>query len=369
MKIGLGGLEFMKSTNHEHFLDENQTPLLPYSQNHNKNNSKQESSTVFSSQKTRMDYVTLEGIENRTGIGIENAYGFILKELLDNAVDFLEIQSTKHQTKEAVPAAEVKVTITKQDKVLRIVVRNSNNYGKPTFSKDMLQSVFNFDTFYSSKRNQYKISKGALGDAFKEILCIPYALAQKHKSNIEWSQPLIIATKIDNTQQTFLVSLKIDRTNQILCTEIEELNGKDEEAESNFTEIEVRLPIIEDTLDLDRLSSFLIDYATINTHVSFTFSIPASSSSSESKPHQQNTLSFPKIQLINTGWTNISSIYYYSISEFQNFIFGLENNDLIVYNTLQKTFREGSNMKKTSLTTITVGQLKQSSGHINELYT
>jgi hypothetical protein len=166
-----------------------------------------------------------------------------------------------------------------------------------------------------------------------------------------------------------LVSLKIDRTNQILCTEIEELNGKDEEAESNFTEIEVRLPIIEDTLDLDRLSSFLIDYATINTHVSFTFSIPASSSSSESKPHQQNTLSFPKIQLINTRWTNISSIYYYSISEFQNFIFGLENNDLIVYNTLQKTFREGSNMKKTSLTTITVGQLKQSSGHINELYT
>ena len=42
-----------------------------------------------------MDYVTLEGIENRTGVGKENLYDFILKELLDNAVDFLEIQSIK----------------------------------------------------------------------------------------------------------------------------------------------------------------------------------------------------------------------------------------------------------------------------------
>ena len=39
-----------------------------------------------------MDYVTLEGIENRTGIEKENAYAFVLKELLDNAKDFLETQ-------------------------------------------------------------------------------------------------------------------------------------------------------------------------------------------------------------------------------------------------------------------------------------
>ena len=39
-----------------------------------------------------MDYVTLEGIENRTGIEKENAYVYVLKELLDNATDFLETQ-------------------------------------------------------------------------------------------------------------------------------------------------------------------------------------------------------------------------------------------------------------------------------------
>ena len=45
----------------------------------------------------------------------------------------------------------------------------------------MLQSIFSFDTFYSSKRNQYKISRGALGDAFKGILCIPYVLAREQQ--------------------------------------------------------------------------------------------------------------------------------------------------------------------------------------------
>jgi hypothetical protein len=64
---------------------------------------------------------------------------------------------------------------------LRIIVRNSNEYGKAVFSKDMLQSIFSFDTFYSSKRNQYKISRGALGDAFKGILCIPYVLAREQQ--------------------------------------------------------------------------------------------------------------------------------------------------------------------------------------------
>ena len=64
----------MQTSNHEHFLDKNKTPLLP---------------DIFSSQKSRMDYVTLEGIENRTGVGKENLYGFILKELLDNALDFI----------------------------------------------------------------------------------------------------------------------------------------------------------------------------------------------------------------------------------------------------------------------------------------
>lgn len=79
-----------------------------------------------------MDYVTLEGIENRTGVEKENLYGFILKELLDNALDFLETQSGQGTLKEDGPTAEVKVTITKEDKVLKIVV--SSGYSQTLFA-------------------------------------------------------------------------------------------------------------------------------------------------------------------------------------------------------------------------------------------
>jgi hypothetical protein len=302
-----------------------------------------------------MDYVTLEGIENRTGVGEENLYGFIQKELLDNASDFIEMESAKE--------AKVKVTILKEDAVLRIIVRNTNSSDTPSFSKDKLESIFNFDTFYSSKRNQYKLNRGALGDAFKEILCVPYALARKY--GIDWKQPLTITTAIDKVLlQTFVVSLTVDRIKQTIHTEIQELKGK-EEAESNFTEIEVRLPVIEDVLDLDRLNNFLINYTTINTHIDFTFNLPASS-----ETNQQQILNFPQIQPINTKWTNLGSIYYYSLSEFQNFIFGLDKStdDLPIYNILQKTFREGSNMKKTGLAERPVGELKQSLRNIDQLY-
>ena len=46
---------------------------------------------VFSSQRSQFaDYTTWKGIENKTGIEREHAYDFVLKELLDNAVDYLE---------------------------------------------------------------------------------------------------------------------------------------------------------------------------------------------------------------------------------------------------------------------------------------
>ena len=332
-----------QSTNHEHFLDKNKAPLA------------HDNVTVISSQNTRMDYVTIEGIENRTGVGEENLYLFILKELLDNASDFTEMESAKE--------AKVKVTILKEDALLRIIVRNTNSSDTPPFSKDKLESIFNFDTFYSSKRNQYRLNRGALGDAFKEILCVPYALARKY--GIDWKQPLKITTEKDRTLlQTFVVSLIVDRIKQTIHSEIQEVKGK-EQAESNFTEIEVRIPVIENLLDLDRLNDFLINYATINTHIDFTFNLPTSSES-----NLQQILNFPQIQPINIKWTNLSSIYYYSISEFQNFIFGLDKSidDRSVYNILQKTFREGSNMKKAGKAEMSVGRLKQTPHNIVQLY-
>ena len=126
-------------------MGKNQTPTHPISSIENNNNiidAQLQEEPVFSSQKTRMDYVTLEGIENRTGIEKQNAYAFVIKELLDNAVDFLETEhigiSRKKDQKvmETIVAAEVQVHIIKEDdEFLRVIVVNSNEYGKSVFSR------------------------------------------------------------------------------------------------------------------------------------------------------------------------------------------------------------------------------------------
>jgi hypothetical protein len=310
------------------------------------------STSTFSSQKTVMDYVTMEGIENRTGIEKKDMCGFVLKELLDNALDFLETQYRGQKNHNTIAAAEIEVVIKKEPNYLRIVVRNSNYYGNVIFTKDQLHGIFDFDAFYSSKRNQYKISRGALGDAFKAILCMPYALA-KEEQNIEWNEPLIIRSH----QTSFLVRLKVDRVNQTIHAKIKE--ERQRQLATKFAEIEVRLPITRDNLDFTRLRSFLIEYTTFNTHIGFTFRI---------KDISNHTLNFPQVQPIITEWTNQTSIYYYTLSEFENFIFGLENDDASIYDVIKKIFREGSNIKKEKVAQMTVGQLKQSPLHINKLY-
>lgn len=315
----------------------------------------QEQGVIFSAQRSQMDYITWKGVENRTGIEKRNIYEFVLKELLDNAGDSSE-QSPHSDVAAAQPEIHVSLEEQQQHRLLHIVVRNSNYSGKAAFSRPMLESIFNFDRFYSSKRNQFRINKGALGDAFKEILCIPYALARE-EGIVEWNEPLIIRDYIAN--RVFSIHLVVDRVNQTIQSEIHEASiaKTSSEAIASATEIELSLPII-DGADKNLLFSYAMSYAAFVTHIKFFC---------EDK-NLGFRLEFPQLQPIDPKWKNLSSIYYYEQSQFQDFILGLENNDLQVYSVLYKTFREASNMKKTNLTQMTVGRLKQSPKLMDDLY-
>ncbi len=323
---------------------------------------------VFSSQRSQFaDYTTWKGIENKTGIEREHAYDFVLKELVDNAVDYIE---TQHNTTAADITPEIHVTIKKtqpQEKLIRIVVSNSNynttssNSSKATFSKQMLKSIFDFDRYHSSKRNQFKITKGALGDALKEVLCIPHVLAHDNEIN-NWDYPL----KIYAAQKIFQVHLAIDRINQLVHSKIRD--EADDDAEVTYydnTKIEVTLPVFDGGQNKDdlitRLYNYLCNYAIFATHIGFSFEY-------ESDQEEGIFIEFPQLQTINPKWKNHSSIHYYKRNQFHEFILGLENNDSIIYSVLYKTFREASNLSKSELTDMTVGRLKHSPAHIVRLY-
>jgi hypothetical protein len=141
--------------------------------------SQNENQPLFSEQNSRMDYVTLNGIGDRTGFEKEDLHLLVLKELLDNAVDYLE---KNYPGSNEIPDVKVFITVRKSDDnkdYLTFKVDNSNNRhpdvaaGRTSaITIEMLTSIFNFDSFFSSKRNQYKITRGALGDALKEVICV-----------------------------------------------------------------------------------------------------------------------------------------------------------------------------------------------------
>ena len=171
-----------------------------------------------------MDYITLNGIRDRTGFDGEDLYEFIIRELVANAIDYLEKKHSAITTTSNHDIPKVMVSISTDYKTVNITGRNykylklkvqntiiasTKDANTPIFTFEILRSIFNFDSFFSSNRNQYKITRGALGDALKEIICIPYAIAKEYY-NIEWNEPLIISSG----KQRFSIILIVDRINQ-----------------------------------------------------------------------------------------------------------------------------------------------------------
>jgi hypothetical protein len=378
-----------KETNHEQSISKTNVPLEPQSRgskikqsrlenslppsslsscdatNTKKEITAEDTAVVFSSQKSQFaDYTTWKGIENKTGIQKGDAVTFLVKELLDNALDHLESAQYNNVATNPMLQPEIHVVIEKsQEKYVRITVCNSsyNDYQtNSAFSIHTLRSIFDFNTYHSSKRNQFKITKGALGDALKEVLCIPHILAHEGEI-VNWDYPLYIISQ----QKLFQIELIIDRINQIINSKIKESDFHFEIATPDIqhyhpgnTQIILNVPIINNDHPCAKLYRFVLDYATFATHVKFTF---------EDK-NCDTYVELPQLQNINPKWKNRCSIYYYKRSQFHEFILGLDNNDLIVHNVLYRTFREATNIPHSEITEMTVGQLKHSPIQIDELY-
>jgi hypothetical protein len=312
-------------------------------------------SPIFSSRKTSMDELTSRGMENRTGIIKEYLPYFGIKEIIDNSIDSYEIHHKQYDNK---TKPEVRVQIIREPSTIRILVRNivPYSYEQEIFTREKLEHIFDFDRTYSSKRYQFRISRGALGDALKEVLRIPYILAVEGQWYTDmitnWNEPFIIRTP----QKTFHVTLHVNKVKQSRRSrvkEYQEQNGFDNC--KNFIEVEFRIPA--NSLILSDLKTFFIDYATANPHIDFTL---VDEDGKVSRFHQ--------VQPIERNWTNMCSIYYYTLHEFSEFIQGLEDDSMIVHQVLRRVFREGSNMKKTDLSSTSVGRLKRSPELIRQVY-
>ncbi|MGC2682280.1 MAG: hypothetical protein WA323_10455, partial [Candidatus Nitrosopolaris sp.] len=102
-------------------------------------------------QQSRMSYITVKAIESDTSYLQFQWPTFTLKELMDNAWDFLNDYYPGNPKEDRKIAVTIKVELKPdgEKNILRITVRNSNVDNIPVF--EVLDSVFDYDQWYSTK--------------------------------------------------------------------------------------------------------------------------------------------------------------------------------------------------------------------------
>jgi hypothetical protein len=172
-----------------------------------------------------------------------------------NAIDFLNNNYYSKPNTRMI----VWVNLKQDHELLRIRVRNSNDLNINPFPSD-LHAIFDLSRFESTKRHQRGISGGALGDALKEILAIPYALISStddgssftHK---QWEEPLVIRfcgqecrvyLHVNKADDNNPISTWVDGLYQIPIAG--EGSSDDEGGTNSCIEVQIAIPVIPDIL-------------------------------------------------------------------------------------------------------------------------
>ena len=207
-----------------------------------------------------MAYVTVKNIENETSHLERDWTLFILKELTDNAWDWLNdyYPAINRETK-SVRKIGVRIWITNEvenTRFVHVAVRNSNIRNIPAF-KD-LDKTFDFNVWHSTKRNQHRMTCGSLGDALKRSLGMGYASwtndynAYESFEDKQWERPVIVRCN----GKEFRVYIIVDTAKQERWTEVREEKEPSRDIATD-TEVEITLPIVK---SLDDTLGRLLDY-------------------------------------------------------------------------------------------------------------
>ena len=94
---------------------------------------------IFSSEDQIYDYLSIQGLNTRFGLDGKNFDIFIIKELMDNALDFIE-ENAKEFGNGKSPFVDVIIT-EEQGEVTKIRVRNSNAGINTIFSKEQIEMI------------------------------------------------------------------------------------------------------------------------------------------------------------------------------------------------------------------------------------
>jgi hypothetical protein len=227
-----------------------------------------------------MSYIIVKAIESDTSYLLFQWAVFALKELMDNAWDFLNDHYPNNPKEDRKIGVTIKVDLKPDGEkdILRIAVRNSNVDNISVFEN--LDSVFDYDRWYSTKRYQHRETSGSLGDFLKRGLGMGYASwtegvnDDNSFTDKQWEEPLIL---IHNGQENRVYITVNKGSNEPIKVEFEE--GSSHSA--TYTEVEVALPIDRFIEDIVRkLEQYYKIYKIGKSKTDFSFNLITPSSTS-----------------------------------------------------------------------------------------
>lgn len=302
-----------------------------------------EEEVFCSSDPTFWDYVRPKDFTKKTGIEEKDCHAFCAKELFDNACDIVE----KWRLSNAIITIDIKNDTDSEDGAMTISVSNPNPRNKPVFGN--LDQTFNYKRSFSSKSNQYKITRGAQGDALKELGTIPYMLTNNGEGGEDkpWEYPLVF----QHNQKVEKVYVEVDRKNRVIRRRFKHYT-----VDNTDTKVTITLPALNPSAYMSFLN-FCRVYTLFNTHLSFRLFV-------DGKEHNN----LPALLPMSEGYNNPNSIYCYSEVEFQDFLTDLYDKNMPIYNALTRSeFREINQRGRfEDLKDITIEQL--TTKRVNEIH-
>lgn len=161
-----------------------------------------------------LDFVIIDELRKRTGVGPESAPRVALTEMLCNALD-------KNAT-------EIEVDIRGEGEFNLLTVRDN---GSKKLSLREIRMILDFEKKASSKRGLLRVSRGYLGNALKCIFGYSYALAESRGL-----APPVIVVRSGHCE--YRISLKPDQVKGVIKSEILTLKSQD----GGFTTFVVKFP-------------------------------------------------------------------------------------------------------------------------------
>lgn len=211
------------------------------------------------------DFVRLEGLRRATGRPAHEWDIYIIKELIDNALD---ADDTLWQQDPSI-FPDVKIWIEyihipeRQARQLFVQVQN-----RALFPVDQLDDVFATQKYTSSKSFTKGLTRGALGNALKTLLGIPYAL--HNRATGDW-QPELKPMSIICQEIEYQPRYHVDRTAQEIRFECKKTASRMQVG----TIISVGLDVFdqERPRTLDDFKQLALQYHLVNPHVCFQWAI------------------------------------------------------------------------------------------------